>query len=371
MFISVILPTLNEEESISNCIDEIRRGIERLKLENPELDYEIIVADSSSDRTAEIASSKGAIVIRCDKKGYGHAYLEGFKVARGDVIVMGDADGTYNFLLVPDLVKLLNEADLVIGSRFLGKMERGAMSTINRIGNAILTYFLNKTFKLSISDSQSGFRVIKRDALEKLSLKADGMEFASEMIIEASRKGLKVVEVGTEYRKRKGKSKLRSFKDGWRHLRLMLLYNPHSLIYPGIVFTIFGFLLMLVLYLRGDVEERSMHSFILGAIAFLTGFNSLFFGLMISAYSTVHRYSTSSIALKILDYHSLERELAAGVLLIVAGILAGVYIIQSWIASGYGSLSQIALAVASLVLVSSGLQLVYTAFFLSMLLLER
>jgi len=367
--VSIILPTLNEEESISECIEEIKKVMNSLN----EFQYEIIVVDSSSDRTPEIAEKMGAKVLRSEKKGYGLAYMMGFKAAEGDIIIMGDADGTYDFKQIPDLLKpIMNGVDLVIGSRFKGEIEKGAMNLLHKLGNRFLTSSLNRFFGLNISDSQSGFRAIKRMALEKLELKSDGMEFASEMIVEASRKGLKIREVEIRYRKRKGRSKLRSLKDGWRHLRLMLLYNPHSLlVYPGIAFTIFGLLLMVVLYLRGDVEQRSMHSFILGAIAFLTGFNSLFFGLMVSAYSTVHRYSTSNLALKILDYHSLERELAAGVLLIIAGIIAGAYIIHSWIASGYGSLSQIALAVASLVLVSSGLQLVYTAFFLSMLLLEE
>ncbi|MBO8183582.1 MAG: glycosyltransferase family 2 protein [Archaeoglobus sp.] len=370
MFISVILPTLNEEESISECIDEIREGIEKL---NEVEDYEIIVVDSSTDRTAEIAKQKGAVVVRCDRKGYGYAYLEGFKVAKGDVIVMGDADGTYNFLQIPGLIKpILNGEDLVIGSRFMGKMEDGAMNFLNRIGNRLLTSFLNKTFKLSISDSQSGFRAIKKSALERLNLKADGMEFASEMIIEAFKKGLKVVEVGIDYRKRKGSSKLRSFKDGWRHLRLMLLYNPHSfLIYPGLILAVFGFLLMAVLYLRGNVEERSMHSFILGAIVFLSGLNSSLFGLMISAYSGIHGYSSSNLSMRVLSYHSLERELFVGIGLILAGILIGLYILHTWISSGYGSLSQMGLAVTSLVLISSGLTIVYSAFFMSMLLLER
>jgi hypothetical protein len=178
--------------------------------------------------------------------------------------------------------------------------------------------------------------------------------------------------VGIEYRKRKGESKLRSFKDGWRHIRLMLLYNPHSfLIYPGIVLTIFGFVLMTILYLKGNVEEKSMHSFILGAIVLLSGLNSFVFGLMISAYSGVHGYTSSSISMKILSYHSLERELFLGIVLILSGILVGSYIVYKWVSSGYGSLSQMGPAIASLVLVSSGLLVIYSAFFMSMLLLEK
>jgi|Deesub1362B_J571_1020462.scaffolds.fasta_scaffold02206_4 glycosyltransferase involved in cell wall biosynthesis len=374
MLISVILPTLNEEESISECIDEVIAGMGFLKKElSTPFEFEIVVVDSSSDRTPEIAREKGARVIRCEKKGYGNAYLEGFKVSKGDIIVMGDADGTYDFKQIPELLKpLLDGEDLVIGSRFMGEIESGAMNFLHRLGNRILTFTLNRLFSLKISDSQSGFRAIKRNALERMNLRTDGMEFASEMIIEAFRKGLKVKEVGIKYRKRKGRSKLRSFKDGWRHLRLMLLYNPHSfLVYPGIILAVFGLMLMTVLYLKGDVEQKSMHSFILGAIAFLAGFNSFLFGMLVSAYSSIHGYSKSALAMKVLDYHSLERELLAGVILIFSGVMAGIYIVQNWIASGYGSLSQMALAVASLVLISAGLMVVYSAFFLSMLLLDR
>jgi hypothetical protein len=286
---------------------------------------------------------------------------------------MGDADGTYNFHQISDLVEaILRGADMVIGSRFKGKMERGAMNLLHRFGNRVLTNFLNRTFNLNISDSQSGFRAIKKSSLEKMNLRSDGMEFASEMIIEAKRMGMRIAEVGIEYRKRKGESKLRSFKDGWRHIRLMLLYNPHSfLIYPGIVLTIFGFVLMTILYLKGNVEEKSMHSFILGAIVLLSGLNSFVFGLMISAYSGVHGYTSSSISMKILSYHSLERELFLGIVLILSGILVGSYIVYKWVSSGYGSLSQMGPAIASLVLVSSGLLVIYSAFFMSMLLLEK
>jgi glycosyltransferase involved in cell wall biosynthesis len=373
MFISVVLPTLNEEESISECIDEIKECMEEMEKSHSGLGYEIIVVDSSTDRTPEIAKQKSAIVVKCDRRGYGRAYIEGFKRAKGDIIVMGDADGTYNFHQISDLVEaILRGADMVIGSRFKGKMERGAMNLLHRFGNRVLTNFLNRTFNLNISDSQSGFRAIKKSSLEKMNLRSDGMEFASEMIIEAKRMGMRIAEVGIEYRKRKGESKLRSFKDGWRHIRLMLLYNPHSfLIYPGIVLTIFGFVLMTILYLKGNVEEKSMHSFILGAIVLLSGLNSFVFGLMISAYSGVHGYTSSSISMKILSYHSLERELFLGIVLILSGILVGSYIVYKWVSSGYGSLSQMGPAIASLVLVSSGLLVIYSAFFMSMLLLEK
>jgi len=371
--VSVILPTLNEERAISKCIKEVKEGFINLKNKGYDLKLEIIVADSSTDRTAEIAGELGAKVIKVKEKGYGIAYLKGFDAAHGEIIVMGDADGTYDFRELDKLILpiLKGEADFVIGSRFKGEIKKGAMSLLHRIGNRMLTFVLNWLFDLNISDAHSGFRAIKKSALEKLNLKADGMEFASEMFIEASKAGLRIKEVPIVYRKRIGKSKLHSFKDGWRHLRFMLLYKPYPLlIYPGLILTVFGFVLMLILYFRGNIEATSMHSFILGAIAFLTGFNSLLFGTIISAYSTVHGFTTSKLAQKILDYHSLEKEILTGIILVLAGALLGVRIVYTWVTSGFGGLSQFATAVSALVLISAGIQIIYSAFFLSMLLIR-
>ncbi|RLI77142.1 glycosyltransferase family 2 protein [Archaeoglobales archaeon] len=372
--ISVILPTLNEESAIAKCIDEVKEGLKTFESMGFNFDFEIIVADSSTDRTPEIAKEMGAKVVRVDRKGYGEAYIQAFKVAKGDIIVMGDADASYNFKEIYKLVLPIanNEADVVVGSRLKGKIEKNAMPILHRIGNKLLTWFLNVLFDLKISDAHSGFRALKKDAIEKMKLKSSGMEFASEMLVEAKKVGLKIKEVPITYRKRIGKSKLHSLRDGWRHMRFMMLYKPHPLlIYPGIILTIFGLFVMSVLYFRGEVEEKSMHSFILGAIAFLTGFNSFLFGIMISAYSTMYGYSSSNIAEKILNYHSLEKEIIVGFLMILFGFFIGIRIVYIWIASGFGSLSQVASAVLSLTLISAGIMVVYSAFFLSMLLLSK
>ena len=361
--ISIILPTLNEEEAITRCIEDILCTL-------PEA--EIIVSDSSDDRTPEIAKAMGAKVVRVDR-GYGRAYIEGFKHATGDVVVLCDADGSYNLKEVKKLLEplLKGEADLVLGSRFLGKMEKGAMPLMHRIGNKLLTFILNRLFSMRVSDSHTGYRAIKKDVMRELDLKSDGMEFASEMLIKARARKLRIAEVPVEYRKRVGKSKLRRFRDGWRHLKLMLLYNPKILIYPGILLSVFGLILMATLLIRGDVEKRSMHSFILGGLALLTGYSSFLFGLMISAYSTIHGLISSTLAEKFLNYHSLEKELAFGLVMILGGIALGLKIIYAWFSAGFGSIEQFSLAVISLILILAGIQTIYTAFFLSMLLLER
>src|SRR5665647_820559 len=186
--VSVILPALNEEQSIGECITKIQRVFH-----DNAINGEIIVADSSTDRTREIAASLGAHVIHVEKNGYGNAYLTGFKNAKGRYIVMGDADNTYDFLAIPELLApLKNGADFVIGSRFRGTIHRVSMDVLHRyIGNPVLTLMLNSLFHTNYSDTHSGFRVITREALDRLPLTTGGMEFASEMLVMASKEKLR------------------------------------------------------------------------------------------------------------------------------------------------------------------------------------
>jgi glycosyltransferase involved in cell wall biosynthesis len=236
--ISIVLPCRNEEETLDYCLLEIERVIKKNNLNS-----EIIVSDSSTDKSPEIAKKHGVIIIKHDKEGYGNAYLEGFKIAKGKYIFMADSDGTYNFEDIPKFIYYLkNDYDLVIGNRFSGKMDKHAMSWSHKhIGNPILSGILRLFFKTNIKDAHSGIRAIKKESLDKLSLSTTGMEFASEMIIKSVKNDLKIKEIPTDYYKRKGKSKLKSIPDGWRHLRFMLLYCPLFLfLIPGIVLLFLG-----------------------------------------------------------------------------------------------------------------------------------
>ena len=219
--VSVVLPAKDEEETIGICIKKIRSV-----LIDHGIDGEIIVADNSQDKTPDIAKELGAKLITPDRNGYGYAYGCGFSEAKGRYIVMGDADDTYDFLDIPRLLApvLNGEADMVIGSRLNGKMEKGAMPWHHKwIGNPLLTWILNLFYNSGVSDTHCGFRAIKREFLDKLELKSDGMEFASEMIIKAARYGLLIKEIPINYYKRKNdNSKLSSFSDGWRHLSFIL-----------------------------------------------------------------------------------------------------------------------------------------------------
>lgn len=217
---SIILPCRNEEKAIGYCIDNINQSMKIAGIK----DYEIVVSDSSTDNSPKIAKKMGAKVIKHNKKGYGIAYLKGFKATKGKFIICVDADGTYGYDEIPKFISYLNQGyDFVIGNRFKGKMEKGSMPLVPRyIGNRILSGILILLFKAKIHDSHCGIRGITKKALEKLKLKTTGMEFASEMIIKATKNKLKIKEIPSNYYKRIGKSKLNSFSDGFRHLIYML-----------------------------------------------------------------------------------------------------------------------------------------------------
>ncbi|PKL66566.1 MAG: glycosyltransferase family 2 protein [Methanobacteriales archaeon HGW-Methanobacteriales-1] len=221
MKISIVIPALNEEGIVGNTVQSI--PVQNLK--EMGLETEIIVVDNAStDNTSQEASAAGATVIYEEKKGYGNAYLRGLREASGDIIVMGDADGTYPFDQTHEFIKpiLTEDYEFVMGNRLNGHMEKGAMPSLHKyIGNPMLTRMLNVLFKSDLSDTHCGMRAFKKEVLEKINLQSPGMEFAIEMVIEIAENDIKVKEVPIEYRVRGGEAKLSSFKDGWRHVNYM------------------------------------------------------------------------------------------------------------------------------------------------------
>jgi glycosyltransferase involved in cell wall biosynthesis len=218
--LSVVLPTMNEAGGVAECIQKISSAAEAMRV-----DVEIIVSDSSTDQTPAIARDHGAVVVTPDRPGYGSAYRHGFRHARGEYIAMGDADTTYDFEELPHLCRAVvdGDADMVLGSRFKGEIRPNAMPPLHRyVGNPVLTETLNMLYRGSLTDAHSGMRVFSRDALKQLDLRSDGMEFASEMLMEALMNGLTIEEVPITYHERTGEATLESFRDGWRHLRFMV-----------------------------------------------------------------------------------------------------------------------------------------------------
>lgn len=223
--LSVIMPTLNEEEGIEECITQIKNAIAVLDITG-----EIIISDCSTDHTPTIAQEMGAIVLRPEELGYGYAYRYAFGYARGEYIVIGDADTTYDFEELPKLYEPFEKTDVdfVIGNRLDGEIKEDAMSQLHRyIGNPLLTTLLNLFYNTGIGDAHSGFRIIRYEALDALELETDGMEFATEMIIEAASKGLTIEEIPITYHQRKGEATLNSVRDGWRHINFMIRNLPY------------------------------------------------------------------------------------------------------------------------------------------------
>jgi glycosyltransferase involved in cell wall biosynthesis len=368
--VSVILPALDEERTIGECIQKIQNVFSVNAING-----EIIIANSSVDHTGSIAASLGARVVHSEKTGYGNAYLAGFRNAKGKYIVMGDADNTYDFLELMRLIQPLRAgADLVIGSRMKGTLHPGSMTPLHRyIGNPVLTWLLNIIFGTRFSDTHSGFRAITRNALDRLHLNASGMEFASEMLVMASKENLHIEEVPVSYYPRITPSKLHSFADGWRHIRFVLLMKPLPFIaIPGILFTTVGFLLMIFFYLGGNVESSHLHTFILGAIMLIGGMQVVFTALLMKTYSVIHGYETKAGIIELfMRYHNLEKFLLAGAFLAFFGILVGLNIIIRWYSENFGFLSQISTAIISLVLITTGLQIFLFAVFQSMMLLNE
>ncbi|HBR15264.1 MAG TPA: dolichol-P-glucose synthetase, partial [Candidatus Omnitrophica bacterium] len=221
--LSIILPCRDEEKAIGGCLRQIKEV-----LADCHIDAEVIVSDSSTDCSPQITRSQGIILVKHDKEGYGTAYLEGFKAACGKYVFCADPDGSYDFNEIPRFLECLRRGDdFVIGNRFKGRISPGAMPWLHQyIGNPLFSFLLRLFFRTKISDVHCGMRAISREALDKLHLRTLGMEFASEWVIKAVKKGLKIKELPVNYYCRQGKSKLRSFVDGWRHLRFMLLYSP-------------------------------------------------------------------------------------------------------------------------------------------------
>ena len=369
--VSIIIPCMNEEKTIGICIQKVLSALKRENMEG-----EIIVADSSTDNSREIAKNLGAKIVIVEKKGYGNAYMEGVSHAQGKYLFFADADNTYDFDDIPKFLKPLidNRADFVIGTRLKGDIKKGSMPWLHRyIGNPILTGILNWLFNTKISDAHCGMRAIAEDAYEKLNIQSQGMEFASEMIIEAARKRLRISEIPIAYYPRETPSKLHSWGDGWRHLRFMMLYNPTPFFYiPGILLFIFGIFMTVGLAARSDMEIIRIHSFILGSVVTIVGLQILVTGGYMNVYGIIQgKIDKKGLTAKIMDYHSLEAGLVIGIILFTSGMILGASVVYKWISSGFGSLSEIKSVIVSMILVAVGVQMALFSLIVSVFILNK
>ena len=368
---SVVIPCLNESEHIGECVGRARAALERGGLEG-----EVIVVDNgSTDGSGPLAAEAGARVVLEPRRGYGSAYLTGFNAAVGKHIVMADADLTYDFDDIPRFIELLEEgSDFVIGDR-MDNIQPGAMPWLHRyVGNPVLSGVLNLFFKTGVKDAHCGMRAVRREALPGLDLRTSGMEFASEMVIRAAKSGLDIRQIPIAYHPRSGESKLASFRDGWRHLRFLLVHSPtHLFVVPGTVMAVVGLLISLTVVLEIQILGRDwyLHALVAGSLLMIVGTQVVALGLCAHAYGTYFMGEKDPWFDRMRARFRLEHGLLLGGLVVFTGLVVGAVILGTWIDRGFGALSEERLAVLAATLVIVGIQIFFSSFLLSIIGLRR
>jgi glycosyltransferase involved in cell wall biosynthesis len=364
--VSVLIPCLDEAETIAECVTSAREVLEENGLEG-----EVIVVDNgSTDGSGELARSAGALVVEEPRRGYGSAYLAGLAAARGDYIVMVDADLTYDFREIPRFVgELDGGAQLVVGNR-LGGVQPGAMSLLSRVGNPLLSGFLNVLHRTNVRDVHCGMRALRRDVLPVLNLRTVGMEFASEMVIRATREELDVRELPIELHPRVGTSKLSPFRDGWRHLRVILVYNPNFLfLLPGALMLAAGSLVTLLVFFEVPIFGRGLytHSLIIGCLLILLGVQAIGLGLCARAFGVYFISDRDQVFQRLRARFRLEHGLILAVVVGGVGAVLFAVVVGRWAAEGFGTLSEERLAILAATMIAVGTQVFFTSFLLAIL----
>jgi glycosyltransferase involved in cell wall biosynthesis len=369
--VSVVIPCLNEAQNIEECVARAKRVLAEAGLSG-----EVIVADNASDDgSPELARAAGALVVHEPRRGYGSAYLAGFAAARGQYVVMADADLTYDWNEIPHFVAKLDEgADLVMGDR-MDNIHPGAMPWLHRyVGNPVLSGILNFLFRTGVRDAHCGMRGFRRNILPTLDLRTTGMEFASEMVIRASKEKLDIRQIPIEYHPRGGESKLSSFRDGWRHLRFLLVHSPtHLFLIPGVAMLALGVLVSLTSLFQINVfgREWQLHSMIAGSLLMIVGTQIGAMGLCAHAYGMYFMGDKDPWFERMRARFRLEHGLLLGGGVFAAGLVAAAVIVVRWAERGFGNLSEERLAVLAASLMIVGLQIFFSSFLLSILGLRR
>lgn len=365
--VTILMPCLNEAETIAACIAEARRGLETAGVVG-----EILVADNgSTDGSVRIAEENGARVVSVAQKGYGNALRGGMRAARGRYIIMGDADLSYDFSnIAPFIAALRSGADLVMGCRLPaagGRIEPGAMPWTHRwIGNPLLTFIGRLFFKCPVHDFHCGLRALSREAFERMDLRTEGMEFASEMVIKAYVRGLRIAEIPIVLRK-DGRSRpphLRSWRDGWRHLRFMLLFSPRwLLLYPGIAVTLVGgacFARLLAGPIVVGNVRFDLNALEVAGLLLLFGYQMIVFAGFARIYAFTHRLlPPHHVLARAFRFFTLEKGLLAGAIALAAGLGLIGFELYRWAQGGFGNLDPLVstrVVIAGRTLASLGIQ---------------
>ena len=372
--VSVVMPCLNEEAAIGACIEKIRRTFDVAGLEG-----EIVVCDNgSTDRSVVIAESMGARVVHQPERGYGNAYLKGFDSARGRYLVMGDADDTYDFTMIPEFLKALRQDGnaFVTGSRYLAGGDRNITTLHRWFGNPALTRILNALFGTRYTDVYCGFRAFSREAYEKIRPVSPGMEFNLELAINAGLAGLTTTEIPIELAPRKGESKLRTFRDGWRSLRMMLLYSPNQLfLVPGSMLLSLGLLIHVAVLLglvRFGGRPAAGVTAIFATVFSVVGFEILSLGLHAKTYSWSRRFDRDNRFLGgFYSRFKLETGLLIGLALALAGVAILATVVVEWVRSDLLPLPHPEWASFGATLTILGLSTMFSSLFISTMSMRR
>jgi glycosyltransferase involved in cell wall biosynthesis len=369
------MPCLNESETLATCIEKARGFIEKHKIAG-----EIVIADNgSTDGSQTIAEFHGARVVPVPIRGYGAALMGGIQAARGRYIIMADADDSYDLVnLMPFVEKLRAGFELVMGNRFQGGIAAKAMPPLHRyLGNPVLTGIGRLFFRSPIGDFHCGIRGFAKEAILKLGLQTTGMEFASEMVVKATLNKIRMAEVPTTLSP-DGRSRsphLRSWHDGWRHLRFLLVYCPRWLfLYPGLLLMGFGLIVMAMLIPGPRQVGRvvfDIHTMLYAAMGVIVGFQIITFAFFSKVFAIkIRLLAKDERQEKILKLFTLERGLILGIALCLAGLAASIYAVFSWGSVSFGPLEptqMMRITIPSLACLCLGIQMIFASFFLSVL----
>ncbi|MEO1815670.1 MAG: glycosyltransferase family 2 protein [Acetobacterium sp.] len=377
--LTILMPCLNEAETLEICI---KKAMSFLK--DNHVNGEVLIADNgSTDGSQEIATRNGARVVNIEQKGYGSALRGGSENARGRYVIMGDADDSYNFLnLMPFLEKLRDGYELVMGNRFKGGIEKGAMPPLHKyLGNPVLSFIGRIFYPSDIKDFHCGLRGYNRAAIQSLQLQTTGMEYASEMVVQATLHKLRMIEVPTTLSP-DGRSRpphLRSWRDGWRHLKFLMMYSPNwTFLYPGLILSVVGLLMMVIIGVGptkiGNVNF-GINTMMYGSASLLVGVNISLFSMFTKAYALSSGFIPNSPkTVGILEKFTVEKGVVIGVILTLLGIVATIFAFVIWGNNSFGNLqpeSIMKITIPATTLIAIGIELIFASFFLGILEIER
>ncbi|WP_232817868.1 glycosyltransferase family 2 protein [Winogradskyella tangerina] len=377
--LSIVMPCLNEEETLAICIEKANAFFETHKVEG-----EIIISDNgSTDKSIEIAQSLNATVVHAKQKGYGNALKTGIEAANGEFIIMGDADDSYDFSnLMPYLDQLRKGFDLVMGNRFKGGIEDNAMPFLHKyLGNPVLSFIGRLFFKIKIGDFHCGLRGFSKSAYNRMNLKTTGMEFASEMVVKSKLNGLSITEVPTTLKKdgRSRKPHLKTWSDGWRHLRFLMLYAPNWVfLYPGILLVLIGLILGVFLLanpLKFEGITLDVHTLLYASAFLLVGVQFLIFYGLTKVFAVENELLPKSNRYnKLFHIINLERGLILGFVLLLIGLFLSLESLSVWRDQNFGNLdvrSTLRLVIPAITCLQLGIQTILFSFFFSILGLKK